>query len=280
MKFILQVILFFSPLLFFTQNYRVFYEYTFIRDSLSKDNKESEVMILDIDKNSSTYLSYKTYQRDSALAKMLTRPDPSFFIKNATKISDIIIKNRGLNSQNVLTSVKGGSFNVADNRKINWTLLPDSEVFNNYNVKKAKTFMYGRNWIAWYTTEVPIQDGPYKFNGLPGLILKVDDETGSHSFQLIGIKKINKPSVLNINKSKYKPVNEGQYRKLFIQNRKSSAYEIDDNSTRGSETRTYIGIDGKEIDRNTFLKNADEKRKKDFKSNNNIIELDLLKESL
>ncbi|MCL1638337.1 GLPGLI family protein [Elizabethkingia sp. HX WHF] len=279
MKFTLQILLFFSPLLFFSQNYRVFYEYTFIRDSISKENKESEIMILDIYKNSSTYLSYKTYQRDSALAKMTTRPDPIFFIKNATKISDIVIK-RGLNPQNVLTSVKGGEFNVTDNRKVNWTLLPDSEIFNNYNVKKARTSMYGRNWIAWYTTDIPIQDGPYKFNGLPGLILKINDETGSHSFQFIGIKKLNQSTILNINKSRYKPISEEQYRKLFIQNRKLSAYEINDITTRGAETNTYIGIDGKEIDRNTFLKNADEKRKKDFKSNNNIIELDLLKESL
>ena len=46
MKFTLQILLFFSPFtFFFSQNYRVFYEYTFIRDSISKENKESEIMI-------------------------------------------------------------------------------------------------------------------------------------------------------------------------------------------------------------------------------------------
>lgn len=43
-------------------------------------------------------------------------------------------------------------------------------------------------WTAWFTTELPISDGPYKFHGLPGLILKIYDKTNTYSFDIISRK--------------------------------------------------------------------------------------------
>ena len=45
---------------------------------------------------------------------------------------------------------------------------------------KAVTEFAGRKWTAWFTEELPFQDGPYKFRGLPGLIVKLEDATQSH----------------------------------------------------------------------------------------------------
>ena len=47
-----------------------------------------------------------------------------------------------------------------------------------------------RKWIAWFTPEIPISDGPYKFCGLPGLILKINDSTNSWNFDVTSIHKI------------------------------------------------------------------------------------------
>ena len=123
--------------------------------------------------------------------------------------------------------------------------------------------MYGRNWIAWYTTDIPIQDGPYKFNGLPGLILKINDETGSHSFQFIGIKKIK-----SINDIKYKTKVDTSL--LVKNNIENYLYRIENYQLMKSmillqevlETNTYIGIDGKEIDRKYILKMLMRKERK------------------
>lgn len=40
----------------------------------------------------------------------------------------------------------------------------------------------GRNWTAWYTEDIPIQFGSYKFNGLPGLILEIYDDKEHYHF--------------------------------------------------------------------------------------------------
>ncbi|RXM57797.1 GLPGLI family protein [Chryseobacterium sp. CH1] len=37
-----------------------------------------------------------------------------------------------------------------------------------YKSQKAETNYGGRNWIAWFTTELPFADGPLYFNGLFG----------------------------------------------------------------------------------------------------------------
>mgnify|MGYP003613018769 CR=1 FL=1 len=44
--------------------------------------------------------------------------------------------------------------------------------------------------MAWFTTDLPYQDGPYKFTGLPGLIVKVEDAQGEYSFDLMKNYKI------------------------------------------------------------------------------------------
>jgi GLPGLI family protein len=61
-----------------------------------------------------------------------------------------------------------------------------------YQTQKAETKFGGRTWYAWFTQQVPLQDGPYKFSGLPGLIVKVQDAKGDYSFDLMQTKKLRK----------------------------------------------------------------------------------------
>lgn len=42
----------------------------------------------------------------------------------------------------------------------------------NFKAQKATAKYGGRKWTAWFCQEIPIPNGPYKFGGLPGLIVK------------------------------------------------------------------------------------------------------------
>lgn len=57
-----------------------------------------------------------------------------------------------------------------------------------FNTQKAETNFAGRKWIAWFTSDIPFQDGPYKFHGLPGLIVKIESADKTHSMELKGVK--------------------------------------------------------------------------------------------
>jgi len=76
-------------------------------------------------------------------------------------------------------------------KKFNWTIKEETKTIHNYNCRRATTFFGGRVWEAWFTNQIPISDGPYKFFGLPGLILELYDTQKDYIFTSTGIEKIN-----------------------------------------------------------------------------------------
>jgi GLPGLI family protein len=69
-----------------------------------------------------------------------------------------------------------------------WNLINDILEIDGKKLKKATTTFLGRNWIAYYSEELPIQAAPYLFYGLPGSIVKLHDENNNFKFELIKIK--------------------------------------------------------------------------------------------
>ena len=55
----------------------------------------------------------------------------------------------------------------------------------------AKTKYHGREWTVWFSPEVPVNTGPWKLLGLPGLIFEAIDDTGQHHFTATGIQEVN-----------------------------------------------------------------------------------------
>ncbi len=77
---------------------------------------------------------------------------------------------------------------------LKWTLVPDStrEILG-YACNKATTSFAGREYVAWYTVDIPLPYGPYKFYGLPGLVMEVEDLTKLYIWELKGIQNLERP---------------------------------------------------------------------------------------
>lgn len=67
----------------------------------------------------------------------------------------------------------------------------EDNIIAEYTCKEAQTYFRRRQYTAWYTLAIPINDGPYKFKGLPGLIVKIKDTKNQHCFTLNSFKSIN-----------------------------------------------------------------------------------------
>lgn len=74
---------------------------------------------------------------------------------------------------------------------INWQISTDTINLSGIRCQKATAYFRGRHWIAWYSEELPFQSGPWKLNGLPGLILEAYDDRMEVQFKFAGIEKIN-----------------------------------------------------------------------------------------
>jgi GLPGLI family protein len=93
------------------------------------------------------------------------------------------------------------AFYVKDSlHNMKWALNNDTAVILNEKCNSAKTYFRGRWYTAYYTTALPFSDGPWKFGGLPGLILKVasDDRLYQYSAEKIIMNYAEKIEPVNI----------------------------------------------------------------------------------
>lgn len=125
-----------------------------------------------------------------------------------------IYKNR---STGVVSSVYNSYVdNIICDQKIDhmhqWQMVEetDTDTILGYACQKASITYAGRDYTAWFTTEVPINDGPWKFWGLPGLILKVIDNQELFEWVAIGIENIDGDIVMG--KGNYEKANPIQFR--------------------------------------------------------------------
>ncbi len=78
--------------------------------------------------------------------------------------------------------------------EIDWVIVEDStKTILDYQCVMATTDYHGRKWTVWFTPEIPIQDGPWKFCGLPGLIMEASEPSGQHRFTVTGIETSSQP---------------------------------------------------------------------------------------
>ena len=74
--------------------------------------------------------------------------------------------------------------------KVDWTLTEDTLTISGLPCHRATGKLYGKQWTAWYTEEMPSSAGPWKLRGLPGLIVKAEDSEGIHCFTLYETKNV------------------------------------------------------------------------------------------
>lgn len=92
-----------------------------------------------------------------------------------------------------------------------WELKDTKEKFGDYNTRLAAINYGGRLWTAWYTTEVPLSEGPYKFRGLPGLIVKMADSKGHYIFEIVSIERLSEITPIELEEHDYVRTSRERY---------------------------------------------------------------------
>lgn len=188
------------------------YEYTYLNFLFPHERREiRENHILQIGRNLSKFYSLKSWQLDSLTSqpngeqeimkrkiKALSAPSrsraqydemwhstfPSYGMRY------IIYKNYPKDSIMVQDAVGTNYYCYGDtlNSQL-WQLEDDTLNVLGYRCHKASCEWRGRNYTAWYAEEIPVSDGPYKFAGLPGLIMRVYDKDHEYEWTIKGIQR-------------------------------------------------------------------------------------------
>lgn len=179
----------------FAQTNRFVYQVTSKPDINNKSDIKTENAYLDISAEKSMFYSENRIKRDSVMKANFQSGGARGFNREQmdglrTNINYSIEKNK--KDQKIIYKDRLGrdQYSYEEDRPLNWKILSETTKIGDYKVQKAETDFGGRKWTAWFTTDLPYQDGPYKFSGLPGLVVKAEDSTGDYSFDLMKNYKI------------------------------------------------------------------------------------------
>lgn len=166
----------FMSLFYYSQTNRFVYELQYRRDS-TEDYRKT-LMNLDI-----TAKTVKFYDKQFADYDSINKEAQTTVSKFSTKTDQII--SREINSfKNNWYRDFFEYFVVKTNDEMTWKLMSETQNYNGYQLQKATTDFGGRIWVAWFSNDVDIKEGPYKFRGLPGLIFLLEDSEKNFIYQL------------------------------------------------------------------------------------------------
>ncbi|WP_313214315.1 GLPGLI family protein [Soonwooa sp.] len=192
MKYILGIIGVIVSQFASSQATRFVYQASMTPDSTKLTEKKIEKVYLDVEGQKSVFYSENRAKRDSIMARMRqTKNFDRSQIQDLRSIIDYSVeKDLAKQNLNFKQRIARDQYIYEEQIPNTWKVLPETVKIGNYQTQKAEQNYGGRTWYAWFTTDVPLQDGPYKFGGLPGLIVKLEDSKGDYSFDLMESKKI------------------------------------------------------------------------------------------
>ena len=172
--------------------FKVNYIYTF------KDAKErksgTDEMVLEIGRQytafhsrwkverSRIYQQYRHETTDQQLARTANMPRSKTFYSFYTDYPE-----KGV------TTTSYNSFNIFECEEriepIDWKYLDGDSVILGHDCLKAEGIFRGHKWTVWFTPDVPMEYGPWKLRGLPGLILYAEHDSGFFKYEAIELGK-------------------------------------------------------------------------------------------
>lgn len=174
-----------------TAKLEVRYNMKFVPDSTKRENASYADVTLLCNENESLYYSPDAkryydylYKKTSEMVggKINLGSLPSY-----PKVRGIIYK-KG-NSINAILPV--GKYNYSfEEPKLKWELLNETKTIDGMKCNLAKTITdTGDTFFAWYTQQYPFSEGPFRFKGLPGLIIKLYNKSKTIEINAVEFKK-------------------------------------------------------------------------------------------
>jgi GLPGLI family protein len=173
----------------------VHYKFSYVQDTNNRAHTYTENMVLFVGKASSSYRSY-----DRQLQNELYRRQMQEAINNSADGNirlDHKITASGTEyyqfinyKKLVRKEVMMSPYIINDVLPvINWHISSDKANFAELHCQKATCHFKGRDYTAWFCPDLPVRVGPWKLNGLPGVIVEAYDAKKEVVFKFDRVEK-------------------------------------------------------------------------------------------
>jgi len=272
MKKILNLICLLIIVSFHSQTHRFIYELQLKMDSTDSDYQKYN-MILDINSK-----EIKFYGRNLFVADSINKKFGNMDNKHVDMTGQIVKRKiNTFNNENFI-NIKFGYYSYKTNDKITWNISKETKQVQDYTLQKATAKFGGRDWIAWFNKDIPFNEGPFKFSGLPGLIFEIYDTKKNFIYNLIKSQEL--PGIYPTDDflesnfgNKAIPITEKQKQKLLLEFY-NDPFSFERTNFSKSNNNLNININGKEIHTIDELNSQTKNMQEVIKKYNNPIEID------
>ena len=169
--------------------YRLIYQV----DTVTKRSSNA-MMVLRRNETKSLFYSQSNFEKDSMLLEA-SGPEERKAINDSIKtrygkvsVYYYVLEDFGKKELEFVESLPTNSRYTESLPHFSWNITEEQKTIDNYVCQKATCTFGGRTYEAWFAPDIPISDGPWKFYGLPGLILEVYDTQHHYEFQFLGMR--------------------------------------------------------------------------------------------
>ncbi|OPB84435.1 GLPGLI family protein [Elizabethkingia ursingii] len=195
-----------------------YYQLSSVRDKSNPQNKQEAICALEIGSKFSKFTELNTLKIDSLMEKFshlnaVRAKEVNEMLRYKVKWKIVLVKDL-IKKTNIFQNQFRETYQYEEQQpSFNWKLEKGTKDILGHKCNKAITEYRGRKYTAWYATDIPINNGPYVFQGLPGLIMELEDGNKEYHFVVVAIDKNTKPIYLR-NESKILKVTRDQLRKV------------------------------------------------------------------
>lgn len=251
------------------QTHRFIYDVEYKKDSTSQLTTKQNYH-LDITGDEVLY-----YSRDYFIADSLTQNNIPFPTDLKLSASAILKHKKGSSTFNEYDLLESTVLDLQTTDSQTWVLTAEKKEVNTIMLQKATTTWAGRNWIAWFTKDIPFQEGPYKFHGLPGLIIEVSDDQNNYKFSLAkseNFKQSQEDQIMEYAQEIAIPVTWEKYKATKLKFYESPVGFMKNANGRSGNSDFFLN-DGTVVS-SVNTREINERLRKNLKTYNNPIEVD------
>ena len=175
----------------------VHYIKTSVADTLKKQS-DSDPMTLRIGKTSAMFYPPKRMWVDSLLQtnfelheklyREMNPPGQSEYKSLGGLEREYLFRNINDGETMVYRVIAGEHYSYTEPTEMPvWQILSETKEVLGYSCQLASCDFRGRRWYAWFSTDIPINEGPWKLFGLPGLVLEAYDSKKHYTYKAVGL---------------------------------------------------------------------------------------------